>query len=145
MWPEGQVRIGQEERSSGAWGTTHAQMWPTARWMLQRLHQIPAGHLWKTLSIFLSWQRCPFVLARQTYTRAHTPTPNQCYLPPGLGRDWLLIKCLRFRMKEYIRTGTFFFFPQTWKNFVPIDMYRLAFTHKHPPQHNFLQLRDELQ
>ena len=55
----------------------------------------------------------------QAHIHMCTPPPlqSQRYLTPGL-----LIKRLRFRMKEYPRTGTFFFsFPQTWKNFVSIE------------------------
>ena len=47
----------------------------------------------------------------QAHIHMCTPPPlqSQRYLTPGL-----LIKRLRFRMKEYPRTGTFFFsFPQT--------------------------------
>lgn len=49
-----------------------------------------------------------------THSCVHTHTHSQTHTQPcfllGLCQHWVLIKCFRFRMKDYVRSETFFFF-----------------------------------
>lgn len=81
----------------------HVKMWPTTHVMLQVLHQIPFLHLWQTQPISHCSKDAYF-----SYVCARTHT-EPCLIP-GLCWHWLLIKCFRIRMKEYIRSETFSFF-----------------------------------
>lgn len=60
-----------------------------------------------------SQQRCVLLLDKYTLVRAHT-THSQTHTQPcfllGLCQHWVLIKCFRFKMKDYVRSETFFFF-----------------------------------
>lgn len=105
MWHVGQVGIGWEERKRGAWGTMHVKMWPTTHLMLQTLHQIPVSHLCFQPAPSPVQQRCTFLLETHTHTCAHTHSHTALL---HTSQHWLLIRCLRFRMKEYIKAGTVF-------------------------------------